>query len=281
MQEKIDLHIHSSYSDGLYTPEQIIKMAKQNNLRAVSITDHDTISGLPEAMKYGKLHNIEVVPGVEVSCNFEGREIHVLGYYYYIPGRLEKLLLRFKEDRYERAYRMLNKLKKINIRIGWKELMKEVGKAAPGRLHLARVMVKKGYVNLIEDAFDGFLKRGRPAYIPRKKLSCEETIRILNRSGAVTVLAHPGITGEDRESIGYFKKVGIKGVEAFHSEHEKQQNEYYKKISKEEGLLVTGGSDFHGDGNIIYPGYISLDYGTLVNIKKEKLRYAYNKNAFL
>lgn len=270
VKNAVDLHLHSYYSDGMCSPEELMLKAKNNKLKAVSLTDHDTIKGLPEAIKYGKKYGLEVVPGIEISCNYKERELHILGYYFYLPGRLEHLLKKFKKGRYSRARDMLDRLKSLGIELSWEELECEAGDAAPGRVHFARLMVKKGYVGNLKKAFDVYLGTGKPAYLPRKKLDCGEVIEILKESGAVIVLAHPGITGETMKSIRELKKLGIEGIEVLHPEHGLLQKIKYWCIAKKERMLISGGTDFHGDDSEMLPGSTPVTYRRLSSIKKQK-----------
>ncbi len=267
---KIDLHLHSSFSDGLFSPEKVVLLAKHNNLKAISLTDHDTIAGLPEAFKFGQTYGLEIVPGVEISCHYSEREIHLLGYFFYIPGKLENILQQLKNNRIQRAHHMLEKLNKLKIPITEKELSNEAGKAAAGRLHLARLLVKKGHVSSLEDAFNFYLNQGKPAYVPRLKLEYQDAIKLLREAGAIIFLAHPGITSEEINSIRCLKDCGIDGLEVYHPRHAFEESVKYLKIAQEENLLIGGGTDFHGDDQL-YPGYIAMEYRYLQQIKKKKL----------
>ncbi len=273
MNGSIDLHVHSNYSDGLYSPARLVRMARERGLSSMAITDHDTIRGLPEAVRFGKKEKVEIIPGVELSSNYRGRELHILGYYYYISGKLEEIFRRLKSERYQRARKMIGKLEKINLPVCWEEVLKEAGEAAPGRLHLARLMVKKKYVRNINEAFHKYLEKGRPAYFPRIKLKVEEAVSCLNQAGAVTVLAHPGVTGEGLRTVSYLKSFGLQGIEVYHPRHSLLDRLKYRYLAQKEKLLVTGGTDYHGDesGNsAFYPGCISLPPKELSRLKISK-----------
>ncbi len=268
--KRIDLHLHSTASDGLYTPSKLIELVSKRGLSAVALTDHETISGIGEAQEAGKKFGVEVIPGVEISVGLNGRELHILGYLPAISLELDSILFNLRKGRFERMEKMILNLKKMSISVRMEDIEKEAGKAAPGRLHLARLLQKKGYVLTIKEAFDRFLGRGKPAYIPRDKLKPEEAINFLLEAGAVPVLAHPGLTGEESTSLYKLKNEGLKGIEAIHPHHTEGLTLFYKNWALREGLLVTGGSDYHGDNEEAcpYPGYVSLDYHYLNLIKK-------------
>lgn len=267
--KRVDLHLHSSKSDGLYTPTSLVKLALKYELAAISITDHETTAGVHEALEAGKKLGLEVVPGVEVGAYLNNRELHILGYY---PGKIDKLettLSKYRNERFERMDKMLYVLKKLSLPVNWNEVEKEAGNAAPGRLHLARVMFKKGYVSSIDEAFEKYLEKGKPVYIPRVRLKVEEAIDLLNDCNAIPVLAHPGITNEDAQVLNYLKNTGLKGIEAYHPEHKEKKCLFYKQWAVSKGMVITGGSDFHGDEkeSCPYPGYVSVNYACLENLK--------------
>jgi len=275
MSAKVDLHTHSFFSDGIFSPEEVIKKARDNRIRFLGLTDHDTIAGLPRAIKHGKKLGLEIVPGVELSCNLGNREVHILGYYFYLPGELQNTLRWIRNKRFSRAYKMVELLTGLRYFLTMDELLFEAGKAAPGRLHLARLMLKKGHVSSTKEAFDNYLNPGKPAYVPRQKLDYRYGINLLKKSTAVTMLAHPGSTSEDASTIKLLIETGIDGLEVFHPHHDQEQIEYYSKLAKEENLLVGGGTDFHGDygGS---PGDIYISYNNLLNIKHRKKKAGYS-----
>lgn len=267
--KKVDLHLHSSKSDGLYTPTSIVKLALKYKLSAISITDHETTAGVHEALEAGKYYGLEVVPGVEVGAYLKNRELHILGYY---PGEIDKLedtLNKYRNERFERMDRMLYVLKKLSLPVNWNEVENEAGNAAPGRLHLARLMFKKGYVLSIDEAFEKYLEKGKPVYIPRVRLQVEEAIKLLIDCNAIPVLAHPGTTNEDTQVLNYLKNAGLKGIEAYHPEHNVKWCLFYEQWAVSKGLVITGGSDFHGDEkeSCPHPGYVSVKYSYLDNLK--------------
>lgn len=264
------MHLHSSISDGLYSPSKLMEICAENNLKAVALTDHESTDGITEAQEAGKRLGIEVIPGVEIGAFFYGREIHLLGYFAAPDPRLEKMLSSLRNGRYERMAGMLALLSGKEIKINMGDIRKEARKAAPSRLHLARALQKKGYVSTISEAFDRYIGRGKPAYIPRLTLKAEEALSLLNRCHAVPVLAHPGITGESDQSLFQLKKAGLKGVEVYHPEHTPGLTLFYKEWALREGLLISGGSDYHGDAkeSCPFPGCAGVEYKWIEEIKK-------------
>ncbi len=262
-KKRVDLHLHTTASDGIYPPEKVIALAARAGLAAVSITDHDTLDGLGPALAAGTRYGIEVVPGVEVSCAYAGEEVHLLGYYPDRSGPLGPALEEMRRDRVRRMQRMLDRLRGLGVKLAWEEVEAEMGEAAPGRLHLARLLVKKKLVHTIEEAFKYFLGNGCPAYVSRRHLPAAEAVRLLLAGGAVPVLAHPGPGG--KAALEALLRHGLKGVEVFHPEHTPAVQRYYCRLAQDKGLLITGGSDFHGDyqSSVRRPGQFTVPYRCL------------------
>ncbi len=264
---RVDLHTHSSASDGIYAPAEVIRRAAQEGLAAVALTDHDTVAGIEEALAAGKIYGIEVVPGVEISAYHLGKEIHLLAYYPAIPEKLRQSLDSVRQERYQRMDRMLNKLKSMKINLSMEDILNEAKTAAPGRLHLARVLLKKKYVTTLKEAFTLFLARGKPAYAPRKAMTSLEAMKIFQEAGALPVLAHPGSNGQNL--VPELVSIGLRGVEVFHPDHNPTMTQYYLDLANEMGMLITGGSDFHGDSQIQSrrPGGVTAPYRCLELLK--------------
>jgi len=270
---KIDLHTHSNASDGLFSPAKLIEIVVSHGLSAVALTDHDTLKGLEQAEETAQKKGIEFVPGVEISAIEEKLELHILGYY---PKRQEVLaekLLDLQKERYKRMEKIVARLNDLGFQIAFDEVISEAGEAAPGRAHLARLMVKKGYVATIDQAFSHFLNRGNPAYMERQTLNFAETIDLLKKTGAVPVVAHPGTSA--LPLIDQLIKFGLMGIEVFHPEHNHELTNYYLGLAHDKNLIVTGGTDFHG---VSYqrPGYPSA-----LTIKAEYLTQLKNATAMI
>jgi predicted metal-dependent phosphoesterase TrpH len=242
----IDLHLHSTASDGTLTPEEIVKLASRFKLRAIALTDHDSVEGIPAALKSAQKYGIEVIPAVELSSDLEGRDIHFLGYYIdHTSEMLLKHLKNLRKLRFERAVRMVERLRGIGIDIPLQEVIEKAGSGAVGRAHLARVMVDKGFIDNIEEAFERYIGRKAPCYIEKYIYTPEEVIDIIRRAGGIAVLAHPGLSRVD-EYIREFIDHGLKGLEIYHSDHSKDDVRFYRSLAQRMGLIVTGGSDCHG-----------------------------------
>lgn len=245
--QKADLHAHTTASDGTFSPRELVALAKKNGLRAVAITDHDTTNGLLEAITAGKELGVEVVPGIELSTTFEGKEVHVLGYYY-DPTDEELIALtdRMREDRLNRLDKMIARLQEGGIAITKEEVLAEA-QGAVGRPHIARVLIRKGYVQDLPEAFDRYLGAGKLGYVPRLKVTPEDAVRLIVQAGGSPVVAHPGLVGKDY-LFDTLVPLGLVGLEAHHPDHPLEKRDHYEQLASQHGLLVTGGSDFHGAG---------------------------------
>jgi len=283
-----DLHLHTTASDGLLKPHQLVRIAKARGFSAIAITDHDTVDGLEDAIKEGNARGIEVIPGIELSTLYGQKEVHVLGYYINSENvKLHKILKRFIESRKTRAEKMVEKLNELGIHISMKRVREMAKGEFVGRPHIARAMVEKGYISEISQAFTReYIGNGGKAYVERFKLNTREAIELILDIQGVPVLAHPGLesSGEAlyESEIKEFVEYGLKGIEVYYSEHDESQTKYYKDVAKRYNLLITGGSDCHGDGDRdrgLLLGKIKLPYKYVEALKKEweslkKLRQA-------
>lgn len=268
----IDLHTHSSASDGLHSPARLIEIASRTGLSAISITDHDTLDGLYEAEAASAKAGIEFIPGVEIGVLHEGEEVHLLGYYLYNHNLIIQELKLQKKERLNRMTAMVNKMSQMGFKIDIDEVLAESGQAAPGRMHLARLLVKRGYVHNTNQAFSLYLKQGAPVYISRKTLSLIAVMELLSKTAKIIAIAHPREAGENL--IKLLVEKGLNAIEVFHPEHSREKMAHYKKIAIDNKLLITGGSDYHGDrGNKSYPVRLAIDYIYLESIQK----YLYEK----
>jgi 3',5'-nucleoside bisphosphate phosphatase len=243
-----DLHAHTTASDGTFTPRELVELAHRNGLAAIAVTDHDTTDGVAEATAIGRELGVEVVPGIEISTEFEGKEVHVLGYYY-DPNHegLQDLIKRMREDRVTRMDRMIEKLKHAGLDITREEVLAEAQGGSIGRPHIARILMRKGYVSDIPDAFDKYLGTGKPGYVERLKILPEEAVKLILAAGGSPVVAHPGLVGKDY-LFDTLVPHGLVGLEAYHPDHDPAKREHYAALAKHHGLIATGGSDFHGGG---------------------------------
>jgi len=242
----VDLHIHTNFSDGTYSPGETVGFAKRANISIISITDHDTVEGIEPALEAAKGSNITVIPGVELSARKEGKSIHILGYFIDCKNKgLIDFLNWMKEARYKRAEKVIEKFRSFDIELDIQEVIKEAGPGVIGRTHIADVLVKRGNVNGIGEAFAKYLGYGKPCYIPKANVSPKEAIDIIKDASGIPILAHPGLLSEDNW-IPELVTDGLEGIEVWYSRHSNNQIEKYKSIAQKYNLLMSGGSDSHG-----------------------------------
>lgn len=245
--KKSDLHVHTTFSDGSLTPHEVVKWASNKNIYAISITDHDTIEGLQYAMESAKLFDVLIVPGIELSCTFEDEEIHLLGYFFDpLNSNLLEVLGLLKHSRETRGEKIIEKLNRLGLNMTLHEVYEIAGKGVIGRPHIAKAMIDRKYVNSVQEAFDKYLDRNKPAYVDRYRLSLKEGVNLIHEAGGAAVIAHPGLIKNE----GIFYKalnLEIDGVEIIHSKHSSEGTLKYEHIANENNLITTGGSDFHGD----------------------------------
>ena len=273
MAKSADLHIHSYFSDGTLSPSQIIEQARQNGLHCLALTDHDTIEGIAPLMEEAAKFDIEIISGIEISSAIQGRDVHILGYLFDTknPPFLSSLsvIQNLRNQRMEQMVTKLHQLAMTNITL--QEVYEISGEGSVGRPHLALLLKKKGWVKDIQEAFDRFLAEGGPAYVETLRISVQEAISFIKQAGGVAVLAHPMITKID-EMIPQFVQWGLGGIEAYYSQSSSTITQFYKNLAKKYGLVVTGGSDAHGDiKKSTFIGKIKLPYA-YVEALKEKAR---------
>jgi predicted metal-dependent phosphoesterase TrpH len=264
----VDLHLHTNFSDGLLTPTQVVMKAKEAALKAVGIADHDTIDGISEAMEAGSRWGIEVVPGVELSSQHDGRDLHILGYYFDPDHpRLMEYLGRFQQERYRRAAKMIRNLNLLGVRLTMDEVEERARGVSIGRPHLAEVLMEKGYVETFQEAFQRYIGYGSKAYEEKYKMRPEEAIRLLSESKGLSFLAHPGYMISDAVIL-HLIKAGLDGIEIVHPKLNENRTQYLQQLARNHGLLVCGGSDCHGgrDGQY-YIGRYSVPYAILEEMK--------------
>lgn len=242
-----DLHLHTTYSDGLLTPEQAVDLAIVKGISGIAITDHDTISGIEPAINYVKMKgNISVIPGIEFGCIYKDEEVHILGYFIdYKAGKLISITERLRNNRVIRGIKMIEKINKLGMKLTLDEVKALSKRDYIGRPHIARAMINRGYVANIKDAFAELLNRGMPAYVEKDTLKLEEAINLIHEFNGIAVLAHPGLL-KGKNIIYHCIKYGIDGLETIHPKHSKEDIIILKDICKKHKLIMTGGSDCHG-----------------------------------
>lgn len=245
-----DLHVHTSASDGTLSPEEVLRRAARVGLKGIAITDHDTVAGLKPAREFlaSSALPVELVPGIELNTEAGASEVHILGYF--IDDNNPTLLTRLKnirESRRGRAREMIKKLCDLGFDISYDQVDSLAGGDLIGRPHIARALIEKGYVSSVKEAFQKYIGKGRPAFVPRYKFLPEEAIDLIRTSGGISFLAHPGLIAETKW-IGQVIAYGINGLEVYYPEHHPDQVRGYLELAQKHELLVSGGSDFHGEG---------------------------------
>jgi hypothetical protein len=243
----MDLHLHSLHSDGTMAVKEIIKEAEGLGLEIISITDHDTVSGVEEALELTKNKSIKVIPGIEINTEYKKREVHILGYFIDIyNGELNETIEKLRNERVNRVKKVITKLNQLNIHITFEDVLEESKGESIGRPHVALAMIKKGYGKSVPEIFDQYLEIGKPAYVERFKLTPYDAISLIHKAGGIAVLAHPKLV-EDEEVVEELLP-HLDGLEVFHSEHNERDRELYLNKAQQYNLLITGGSDCHGKG---------------------------------
>ena len=241
-----DLHLHTNFSDGTYTPEELASHAHRHGLAVVALTDHDTVDGCPRmAAACGNL-GLEFIPASELTAELNGNELHLLGYFLDTENpRLLRELATFQEVRQNRIREMCTRLNGLGLALTAEAVFKIANCRSPGRPHVGRALVQAGLCATQDEAFNRFLKRGKPAWVPKFKLSAMEAIELIHHAGGLAVMAHPGLNRTD-EVIPELVEMGMDGLECFHTRHSTAQGQHYSLLAEQHGLLATGGSDCHG-----------------------------------
>lgn len=272
----IDLHTHTTASDGTFTPSEVVRLAVELGIKALAITDHDTIDGIEEALLEGSKLGLEIIPGIEISVDFV-KEMHILGYFIDLNClSLKATLDKLQDFRRKRNPLIVQRLQKLGFNITLQEVLETAGGESVGRPHIGKVLMDKGYVKSISEAFEKYLAVGKPAYLEKEKLSPKEAIGIIIKAGGIPVLAHPKFLQLDEVSLGeillYLTNLGLKGIEAYYSTHSLEETKQYLRLAEKYNLAVSGGSDFHGSNKpeiILGRGTegLPLDNRILVNFK--------------
>ncbi len=265
----VDLHTHTTCSDGITRPEEIPGLAKKVGLKAIAITDHDTVRAIDRALQAASPLNIEVIPGVELSTMLNDSEIHILGYFMdwqnrAFGGKMREL----KEGRLFRAEKMVARLNKLGINLHLDQVLEIAGEGVVGRPHIADALVREGVVSSYAKAFDRYIGQHGPAYVSKRLLSPAEAIGLIGTAGGVPVLAHPATMHKD-ELIPLLVKWGLKGIETIHPMHTPQLIQHYEEISQRYGLVCTGGSDYHGKDRLLSGiGKYKITYRTVETLRR-------------
>lgn len=277
----IDLHTHTTASDGTLSPKALVQRAGELGLRAIAITDHDTTDGVEEGLKAGEEYGVEVIPGVEISVSEEGTLLHILGYYIDPANAdLSKVLGEIRELRNSRNQLMIQKLREIGFDISLDEVEALAGGNVVGRPHFAQLLVQKGYVSSTQEAFDKYIARGKPGHVKRTSLTPKDGIELILKAGGVPVLAHPKDLLLLNQTKYYplfnqLKEYGLQGLEVYYSTHSDAEVKILKGIAEKLGFIITGGSDFHGDNKLEYQlgsgmGNLRIPYELVEGLKLSK-----------
>ncbi len=272
---RADLHVHTTASDGSFSPAEAVDAAASLGLAALAVADHDTVGGVGPALQRAAELGPgapEVIPAVEINTDFDEGEIHILGYFIdWENEEFVRTLERLRAGRLNRATRILHKLESLGVPVSLERIISLREEGSVGRPHVARAMVEAGHVRTIREAFERYLSRGRPAYVARERFTPVEAVRTIGRAGGVPVLAHPGGDATPaliRELIA----TGLEGIEVFHPEHDRREELYYAALVREHDLVATGGSDSHGSNSPYGAdiGAVTVDYGVVKELRRRK-----------
>ncbi len=271
MANYVDLHMHTTASDGLYSPAELMQRAKEAGLRAVALTDHDTTNGIEEALQTAQTLDIDFIPGIEINTDISGGEVHVLGYFIeYQRPAFQATLNVLRDARERRGERMVERLNEEGIHIKW-ERVRAIAQGSVGRPHVAKALLEAGYVQSIGEAFDKYIGSGKPAYVPRYKLTPEHAVQLIVSANGLPVIAHPVILpGLDilRTWLPALKEAGLVGLETYYGPYTREDEQALLALAHQYGLIPTGGTDFHGPG--IHPTPLGGRYVPYEAVKQLK-----------
>ena len=244
----VDLHMHTTASDGRFSPAEIVRKSAAVGLTVIAISDHDTVDGIIPAIEAAEAFpQLEVIPCVEISTDVPDGEVHVLGYFIdYTDSELQAKLERMRNSRRQRAERMVAKLRNFGLEVEWDRVQEISGGSALGRPHIARAMLEKGYIASIREAFDRYISRDGPAYVEREKMTPVEAVELILQSNGLPVLAHPLTTPNPEKMVIEMKRAGLVGIEAYYGAYTTEEVNRLVRIAKRHSLIATGGSDYHG-----------------------------------
>lgn len=245
---KVDLHIHTTASDGALSPQEVVRLAAKKGLSVVAITDHDSVAGIAAAKEEAQAFpSLRLIPGVEINTDIPNGEVHILGYFIdYESEELKRTLEALRHSREIRAQKMIAKLGELGIQVEWQRIQELAGGGSVGRPHIAQAMWEQGYVPSLQEAFTKYIGRNGPAYAERERLSPEEAVKLVVRAGGLPVLAHPADTNDLEKFVVKLKEVGLVGLEAYYDGYGRKTIHQLVQLASKYGLLTSGGSDFHG-----------------------------------
>src|SRR4030042_2304519 len=245
---KADLHLHTTASDGRYSPEELVGKAAGLGLEVIAITDHDSVNGVAPALKAAQsFPSLKVIPGVEIGTDVPAVEVHVLGYFInYVDAGLVDKLVELRDSRKIRARKMIAKLANLGVSVEWERVQEIAGSGSVGRPHVAQAIMEKGYVQSLKEAFIKYIGRDGPAYAERDKMTPQEVVELLVKVGGLAVLAHPADNDDLEDLIPRLQRVGLAGIEVYYNAYGKSNVQHLASLARKHRLIATGGSDFHG-----------------------------------
>jgi predicted metal-dependent phosphoesterase TrpH len=249
---KTDLHLHTTASDGRFSPQELVKSAASLGLAVIAITDHDSVDGVAPALAAAQEYpGLRVIPGVEVSTDVPHGEVHVLGYFIdHRDPELMSVLERLRNSREVRGQKMAAKLADLGVPVEWQRVRQIAGRGSVGRPHIAQALLERGHVSSLKEAFAKYIRRDGPAYVEREKMTPEQMVELIAKAGGLPVLAHPSNIEHLEEFITRLQKVGLVGIEAYYNDYSQKVVKYLASLASKYGLVASGGSDYHGLGNL-------------------------------
>ncbi|MGE5620838.1 MAG: PHP domain-containing protein [Sphingomonadaceae bacterium] len=245
-RSKVDLHLHTTASDGALTPAELVREASAHGLECIAVTDHDSTEGIEEALAEGERLGVQVIPGIEMSTDIPRAEVHILGYFIdYKNQEFQSILRQLRDGRRDRAEKMVAKLAQMGLDVPWERVLEVAGQGSVGRPHIAQVMVEKGYVSSMVEAFTDYIGRNAPAYVERYKLTPAEAVALVRRMAGLPVLAHPGEVVTLDSLLPQLIAAGLVGMECYYGDYSPETVEGLLALADEHNLIPTGGTDFH------------------------------------
>lgn len=276
----IDLHVHSSCSDGTYSPAQVISLAARKGLRAIALTDHDTVSGISEALEAGKKLGVEVIPGIEFSTGYQNRDIHIVGLQInHRDAYFLEALKDFQSSRDRRNEKIIGLLQQAGISVSWTAMADAFPDCVWTRAHFARYLMEHGYVSSVKEAFPRYLGDHAPCFVPREKVTPWQAIELIHQNGGIAVLAHPMLYGLGQEQLrllfSRLRSAGLDGVEVFYSTNSREEERLSRQLARDYDLAPSGGSDFHGDNKPEISlgtgrGNLKIPYSVLEQLRRRR-----------
>jgi len=273
MRRYVDLHMHTRLSDGLSTPRELLELVRSKNIDAFAVTDHDSLDGFRAVRELLKENDPELIPGLELSVSQGAGDVHLLAYLVDPDDeQLNRAIDAFQKRRTERGRLMVDRLKSMGINISYEDVEREAGHGAVGRPHVAEAMYRNGSIATYEAAFAKYIGNDGPAFVPKVNFAPQEAIELVHSAGGLVVLAHPGIENA-HEKIEALVEMGLDGIEIYHPSHKQSQTDRFRQLATDRGLLVTGGSDFHGrNDRTTMIGSQKVPYKCLEQLKEKAKR---------